>query len=108
MSAVTLMPLSAFAAATTIQDVLRNLADPIRMATITVVSLALLAFFWGLAMYVFGSSNDEKRKKGIPIMIWGIVAIFVMLSIAGIVNMLQATFEVGPGNLQIPTIRKAQ
>lgn len=105
VSAVAVLPLSAFAAATTIQEVLRNLTLPLQLATTLVVMLALLAFFWGLAMYVFGASNDEKRKKGIPMMIWGIVALFVMLSIFGIINMLQATFSVGSGTITIPVIR---
>lgn len=108
VSAVALLPLSTFAAASTIQDVLRNLNLPLQLATTLVVMLALLLFFWGLAMYVFGSSNDEKRKKGIPMMIWGIVAIFIMLSIFGIINMLQATFGVGSGSLQIPTITRGR
>ncbi|TAK58646.1 hypothetical protein EPO14_02315 [Patescibacteria group bacterium] len=108
VSAVAFIPVSTFAAASTIQDVLRNLNLPLQLATTLVVMLALLLFFWGLAMYVFGSSNDEKRKKGIPMMIWGIVALFVMLSIFGIINMLQATFGVGSGTLQIPTISRGR
>lgn len=103
-STVSLSPLVAFASASTIQDVLRNLTLPIQLATTLIVALSLLAFFWGMAMYVFGSSNDDKRKKGIPMMVWGIVALFVMLSIFGIINMLQATFLVGGGTIQVPKI----
>ncbi len=103
---ISLMPLAAFAAAATIQDVLKNLGPTIQLATTLVVSLSLLAFFWGLAMYIFGAGDTEKRKKGIPLMAWGIVAIFVMLSIVGIINILQGTFQVGGGSLQIPKINK--
>ncbi|MFA5876891.1 MAG: hypothetical protein WC880_00840 [Candidatus Paceibacterota bacterium] len=108
ISAMALVPVSTFAAASTIQEVLRNLNLPLQLATTLVVMLALLLFFWGLAMYVFGSSNDEKRKKGVPMMIWSIVALFVMLSIVGIINMLQATLQVGGGSLQIPTITRGR
>jgi len=105
VSVVAFMPLAVFAAATTIQEVLTNLGPPIRMATNTIVALSFLAFFWGLAMYIFGAGDTEKRKKGIPLMVWGIVSLFVMLSIVGIVMMLQATFQVGGGTLQIPKIK---
>ena len=51
-----------------------------------VFALALLFFFWGLAMYIFGGAHEaEKAKKT---MIWGIVAIFVMAAVWGLVRFL--------------------
>jgi hypothetical protein len=57
-----------------------------------VVALALLAFFWGMAMYIFNTGNDEQRKKGLQIMIWGIIALFVMVSVWGIIAVIRNTF----------------
>lgn len=104
-----LSPLAAFAAtANTIQDVLQNLGSIVRILTPMVVSFALLGFFWGLALYIFGTSDDTKRKKGLGIMIWGIVALFVMFSIFGIVNVLQKGLGIGPGSIQTPKIQQQQ
>lgn len=103
---VFLFPLSvhAAAAARTIQDVLRNIGNVISVATPIVVALALLAFFWGLALYIFQTGDGEKRKKGLSMMIWGIVALFVMLSVFGIINLVQNSLGVGTGTIQVPTI----
>src|SRR3989338_10689239 len=81
-------------AATTLEGILGTIGQLIAVATPIIVALALLAFFWGLAVFIFNSGDAEKRKGGIQIMIWGIIALFVMVSIWGIVNTLQQTFNV--------------
>lgn len=74
-----------------ILDVLGGL---INFAMPIVVALALLAFFWGLAIYIFNfSGKDEDKKKGRDIMVYGVIVLFVMLSIWGIVNILRETFN---------------
>lgn len=92
-TAVAFAPFAAFAAGS-VGTALDRVGALITQATPIVVALALLAFFWGLVTYIFGSSNDEKRKKGIHIMVWGIIALFVMLSVFGIINALQSTLGV--------------
>lgn len=52
------------------------------------VGVALIVFIWGLITNLM-SSNEEKRKEGRKIMVWGIIAIFVMVSIWGIVEYIQ-------------------
>jgi hypothetical protein len=54
---------------------------------------ALLFFFWGLAQYIWGGA--EEKEKGRNLMIWGVVALFIMASIWGIVGVLRTTFGVG-------------
>ncbi len=105
-ASVLLIPFSAEAAqsASTVQDVLTNIGNIIQAATPVVVALAVLGFFWGLMLYVFSVSDTEKRKKGLPMMIWGIVALFVIFSIFGIINILQGGLGVGQGNIQAPVL----
>ena len=60
-------------------------------------TLALLAFFWGLAITLFGvggDKSDDAKKKGKDIMIYGIIAIFLIVGIFGIVKLLQTTFSI--------------
>jgi len=54
--------------------------------------LALLFFFWGVARFILNADNEEKRREGKSIMVWGIVALFVMLFVWQIVNILANTF----------------
>ena len=54
------------------------------------VGLALLVFFWGLAKFVFRVGGDESAvKEGRNMMVWGLITLFVMLSIWGLVKLLQ-------------------
>lgn len=60
-----------------------------------IFAAVVVAFFWGLLMFVFGS--EDKRESGKSMMIWGVVAIFVMSSIWGIVGFLQDSTGTGDG-----------
>ena len=65
------------------------------------ITLAIVAFFWGLIKYLV-NMGSENAKEGIQIMLWGIIAIFVMVSIWGIIRLLQATFRVTSTDPVIP------
>lgn len=71
------------------------------------VGLAVLVFFWGLVQYVFslGSEGDEKKQKqGRTLMIWGIIAFFVMLSLFGIIEIARQTFGFADPRNQQPNV----
>ncbi len=84
--------------------ILEILADLINLATPIVVALALLYFFWGLATYILNASNEEKKKDGRNIMIWGILALFIMVSVWGIINVVRDTFQLDDNNINVPGI----
>lgn len=74
-------------------DIIVLLTNLILMTVPILVALALLFFFWGLANFVFAVSGDKEAvKKGKDRMIWGLVALFFILSIGGLVAILQTTF----------------
>ncbi len=68
----------------------------IALATPFLFALALLFFFWGLALFILSAGNEEKRERGKKIMLWGIVALFVMTGIWGIIEILQNVFGTDP------------
>jgi hypothetical protein len=54
-----------------------------------VFSIAFLVFVWGAAKYfIFSGASDEGKEQGRSLMIWGIIAFFVMVAVWGIVNLL--------------------
>jgi hypothetical protein len=85
-------------------NVLLIIANLINFALPIVVALALLYFFWGLAQYVLNASNEEKKGKGKEIMIWGIIALFVMVSVWGIVNVVKSTFQLNDQAITVPNL----
>ena len=86
-------PLLAFAAIVTdFKSLIRIFVDILNTAIPIIISLALLAFFWGVFLFVRNSDSGDEKGEGRRIMIWGIVALFVMTSFFGIVRIVQNTF----------------
>lgn len=68
-------------------------------------TLALLFFFYGIAKYIW--SEGQGKAEGKSIMIWGVVALFVMSSIWGLVRFLQVEFDIKGGDspMKIPSVK---
>ncbi len=67
-------------------------------------ALAIVYFFWGLIQFLMNAGKDEKaHNAGKTHMIYGVIAIAVMLSIYGIVGWLQSTLGVN-GNNSTPVV----
>lgn len=59
-----------------------------------ILALAVLYFFWGLAQYVLASGGEDAQAEGRRKMVGGIIAIFVMLALWGIIGILAGTFGI--------------
>ena len=55
------------------------------------IAVALVVFFWGLIQYI------RTHKGGKDIMIAGLVGLFIMVSVWGIIRIAQNTLGVGGG-----------
>ncbi len=70
-----------------------------------IVLLALIAFLYGILKLVFvDASNETERAKARKFMLWGIVSLFVMVSVWGLVNVLKSTVF-GEGALIVPQLK---
>ena len=59
----------------------------IRAALPLVMGLAVLVFLWGLVKFVSRVGGDVKAvEEGKKLMIWGLVALFVLISVWGILR----------------------
>jgi len=90
-------PLSVFAARD-LKGIIGIFTDLLNSLLPLVEGIAFLAFLWGLANFIWHADNEEKRSEGKQIMIWGIIALFVMVSAFPIVHIIQNTFFGGGGN----------
>ncbi|KKT14382.1 MAG: hypothetical protein UW83_C0028G0006 [Parcubacteria group bacterium GW2011_GWD1_44_9] len=73
-----------------VKDLIRAVGGLINPIIAILVGVALLAFFWGLAKFIFRVGGDEKAvEEGKRIMKWGLIALFVMVSVWGIVKFMQ-------------------
>lgn len=64
------------------------------------ITFAIVVFFWGMIQYLW--QVGEEKSKGLQTMMWGVIAIFVMVSIWGIIRLIQNTFGVGGGSAITP------
>ena len=95
-----LLALPALASAATLLDTLA-LANTFLNALIGLfITLAIVVFFWGLIKYLVNAG--EEKAAGLQIMFYGVIAIFVMVSIWGIIRLLQSTFKVTSTDPVIP------
>jgi hypothetical protein len=82
------LPLIAQAAVGSFQELLTAFGSIIAKLIPLAVGVALLFFFWGVAKTIRGADNENTVAEGKRIMLWGIIALFVMVSIWGIVKFL--------------------
>jgi len=70
------------------------------------VGLALLGFFWGLVVFIFQGNTDEtKRGEAKMMMIYAIIALFVMTAIWGLVGFLGTAVGIDQGTgVTLPTV----
>jgi hypothetical protein len=74
------------------------------------IGVALLAFFWFLIVFITkGTESPEKRQEGLKGMGYSILALFVMVSIWGIIGLLGNIFGTGvgggPPTLEMPKVK---
>ncbi|MFA6608745.1 MAG: hypothetical protein WCT07_02445 [Candidatus Paceibacterota bacterium] len=70
------------------------------------IGLAVIAFFWFLVEFIWLGRNDPKKHEGgLKGMGYSILALFVMVSIWGLVGFFGSIFGIGQGgNIPIPGI----
>ncbi|MES2214258.1 MAG: hypothetical protein V4465_02605 [Patescibacteria group bacterium] len=84
-----------------------NVKRLVDLALPLVVGLALLGFFWGLMKFIFAAGDEDKRKEARQIMIYGVIALFVMVAVWGLVAFVGNALgiSVGQDSGHIPTVQ---
>lgn len=70
-----------------------------------IIALTILVFLWGIFRFVL-AKDAEARKEARGYIVWGIISLFVMVSVWGLVNILVRTFSLNtnaPALPQVPT-----
>jgi hypothetical protein len=71
-----------------VQTLVQSIGNIISILIPIVIALALLYFFYGLARFILAAGDEDARKNGRQIMIWGVVALFVIIAVWGLVRFL--------------------
>jgi hypothetical protein len=68
------------------------------------IALAVIYFIWGVLKYLRAGDNPEMRQESRGFILNGVIAIFVMVSVWGLVNILVGTFSLNNDAVNIPTL----
>jgi hypothetical protein len=90
-----LFPVFAFAYGD-IQSLLTDIARNIKLFIPTIFMIGVIVFFYGLARFVLSAGDEETRTRAKNIMVYGVIAMFVMSSIWGIINFLGSALRIEP------------
>jgi hypothetical protein len=66
------------------------------IATI-VIAIGLITFLWGVVQYITAGADEEKRGAARNMMIYGIIGLFVMVSVWGLVYFVGSLVGIEPG-----------
>ena len=79
-----LTPTISFAALDGVKGLLGDIREILGLLKPILYGLAFIYFFWGVGQFILHSGEEKAREEGKKKMIWGIVALFVILSITSI------------------------
>lgn len=86
------LPTLSFAAGKTVMDIAKMLTTYINMVIALMITAGLVIFLFS-ALKGFGSSGEGKSEFK-RVLIWGVIALFVMVSVWGLVTLIKNTIAI--------------
>ncbi len=98
---VATMPALVFAQGT-LQSIIQDFEGMFRSLITLLILVAVAAFIWGLISYLLAGPDEDKAAAARKYMLYGIVALAVIVAMWGLADVLLQTFGIGKGS--IPTL----
>lgn len=70
-------------------------AELLQPAALVIFSAGFLLFIWGLVVFLWHIEDGSAQEEGKDHMIWGIVGMFIMISIWSIIALIDNTLGFG-------------
>ncbi len=69
------------------------------------IAVGLLFFIWGLVQFMMSGGDETAKTKAKAHMVWGVIALFVMVSVWGLVGLLgKLTGIKATSTIETPTV----
>jgi phosphotransferase system glucose/maltose/N-acetylglucosamine-specific IIC component len=72
-----------------IEAVVNAVVNPL---VILIFVLGLALFLWGAVEFLWNSSSEVGKDTGKKHMMWGVIGMFIMASVGGIIALIKNTF----------------
>lgn len=89
---VILVPVLSFAAFDGVKGFLNEFKALINPVITLIFGLAIVYFFWGLSQFILRSGDAKTHEEGKNKMLYGVITLFVMFSIWGILGWINGVF----------------
>jgi len=99
---VSMLPSLALGAPATFADLADMIIGWVNLAVPSIVAFALFAFLFGLVLFLKSAGDSKKHADGIKIMTYGIISLFVIVGVWGIVEMAKRTIF-GSDSVAVPS-----
>lgn len=76
----------------TFRDVVDLSISLINLVIPVLVALALVLFLWGGVRYIYKSGDAHGKGADKEALLWGVIALFVLFSIWGLLRLLKESF----------------
>lgn len=78
------------------REILNNFVTYIiNPAILLVFTAGFFMFVWGLVQFLMALNSGGENEEGKKHMLWGVIGMFIMASVYGILALLDNTFELG-------------
>ena len=106
ISALVLAPSLTFAALGDITNIVQSIKSIVSSAIPIAFGILVIAFFWGLAKFIFSAGDETAQKGAKSMMLYSIVAMFIAGDIWGIIRFIgdQLNIDTDTSNVTVPTV----
>lgn len=100
-----------YAASQSFKETANNITNNVLTSASTLLMTgAFVVFFYGLARFIYDRAQGKDGndlKKGKEFMVWGLIALFVMVSVWGIIKLAQGLLDVESNEIKIQPVKFA-
>ena len=88
------------------EDVITPLRKIVDLLVPLLMVAAFVVFLWGIIKFITSGGDEEKKKAGKSLIIYGLIGLFVMVAVWGIIKLVQGTFGVTQTDINLPVSLK--
>lgn len=78
------------------KDIVALAIDLLEQALYILVALSMIVVLWGGVRLLLNFGDERGMQSGRQILLWGIIGLFVIFSVWGLVQIVQSAFFTGP------------
>lgn len=91
-----ILPLAA-AAATDANSIITTLQGIVSLLLPLFMAIAVVVFIWGVIRYITAAGDEEKVKEAKSFIMYGLIGLFVIVAMWGLVKVIADTFGIAAG-----------